>query len=82
MQIVNNRQLTIYNCYKLFVNQNDVTERQYQIHEKLLKVCQNGNPEEIVSAILDHYLFGLEKLIGKMKEQTSQETAADTLESA
>ena len=82
MQIVNNRQLTIYNCYKLFVNQNDVTERQYQIHEKLLKVCQDGNPEERLSAILDHYLFGLEKVIGKMKEKAGQETAADTLESA
>lgn len=68
--------------YNLFVNRNDVTGIQYRIHEKLLKVCQGGNLEEIVSAILDHYLFGLKKLIGKMKKQDGQETTADTQESA
>ena len=68
--------------YNLFVNRNDVTGIQYRIHEKLLKVCQGGNLEEIVAAILDHYLFGLKKLIGKMKEQDGQETTADTQESA
>ena len=68
--------------YNMFVNRKDVTEIQYRIHEKLLKVCQSGNLDEIIQAILDHYLYGLEKLIRKMKEEAGQEAAPDTQESA
>ncbi len=68
--------------YNMFVNRKDVTEIQYRIHEKLLKVCQSGNLDEIIQAILDHYLYGLEKLIRKMKEEAGQEAAPDAQESA
>lgn len=68
--------------YNMFVNRKDVTEIQYRIHEKLLKVCQSCNLDEIIQAILDHYLYGLEKLIRKMKEEAGQETAPDAQESA
>lgn len=68
--------------YNMFVNRKDVTEIQYRIHEKLLKVCQSCNLDEIIQAILDHYLYGLEKLIRKMKEEAGQEAAPDAQESA
>lgn len=68
--------------YNMNVKRDDVVQIQYQIHEKLLNVCQGGNLEEIVQAILNHYLFGLEKLIRKMKEEAAQETVPDTQESA
>lgn len=61
--------------YNMNVNRDDVVQIQYQIHEKLLKVCQGGNLEEIMQAILNHYLLGLEKLIRKMKEEAEQESA-------
>ena len=68
--------------YNMFVNRKDVTEIQYRIHEKLLKVCRSGNLDEIIQAILDHYLYGMEKLIRKMKEEAGQEAAPDAQESA
>lgn len=68
--------------YNMNVNRDDVIQIQYQIHENLLKVCRGENLEEIMQAILNHYLFGLEKLIRKMKEEAGQETVPDTQESA
>lgn len=61
--------------YNMFVDRQDVTEIQYQIHEKLLSVCSNGSLEEIVQAIQYHYLYGLEKLIRKMKEETGAQSS-------
>lgn len=66
--------------YNMNVNRKDVIQNQYQIHEKLLGVCRNGSQEEIVQEILDHYLFGLEKLIRKMKQEKVPDS--DTQESA
>lgn len=68
--------------YNMNVNRDDVIQNQHQIHEKLLRVCRKGNLEEIMQAILNHYLFGLEKLIRKMKEEAGQEMIPDTQESA
>lgn len=68
--------------YNMNVNRDDVLQIQHQIHEKLLKVCREGAPETVSQAILEHYLFGLEKLIRKMKEEAGQEMIPDTQESA
>ena len=61
--------------YNMFVDRQDVTEIQHRIHEKLLSVCKNGSLEEIVEAIQYHYLYGLEKLIRKMKQETDVQSA-------